>query len=205
MNETLVANKWYPHYRGPGRTYNIPYPTPQSILRSAVGATEYKFVSETVTTEHIRAAVIMPLAVPFQHLLSDVPWAMSYRDLEWRMLVVSVVDPLRWIELARSSGAMAWLRGHAQTCTYNWEPPARDHTGNKIRPPNAPGTVMFGDCKTHYKKKYDLAEVIYDLNSRYLTTREIGDKHNISSATVQGIAKRANIKLRPGNPHSVKT
>ena len=204
MNEALVANKWYPHYKGPGRSYNNPYPTPQSILRQAVGAEEYKFVSETVTTEHIRAAVVMPLSVPFQHLLSDVPWGMSYKTDDWRMLVVSVVDPLSWIELARASGAIGWLKGHKQTYTYNWEPPVRDATGNKIRPPNAPGTVMFGDCKTHYKKKYNLAEVIYDLNSRYMTTREIGDKHGITAATVQGIAKRANIKLRPGNPHSVK-
>lgn len=198
MNETLVANKWYPHYKGPGRSYYNPYPTPQSILRRAVGAEEYKFVSETVTTDHIRAAVIMPLDVPFQHLLSDVPWGMSYRDAEWRMLVVSVVDPMRWIELACASGAVAWMKGHAQTYTYNWEPPERDSTGNKIRPPNAPGTIFFTDCKTHYKKKYDLGEVIYDLNSKYMTTREIGEKHGISSATVQGIAKRANIKLRSG-------
>ena len=204
MKQSLVANKWYPHYRGPGKTYSIPYPTPQSVLRAAVGATEYKFISETVTSEHIRAAVVLPLDVPFQHLLGE-PWAMSYRDTAWRMLIVSTVDPLRWIEMARSSGAVAWLRSHTQTCTYHWEPPARDSTSNKIRPPNAPGTVFFGDCKTHYKKKYDLSEVIYDLKSKYMTTREIGDKHNISSATVQGIAKRANIKLTPGNPHRVKT
>jgi hypothetical protein len=197
MTESLVANRWYPYYKGPGRTYSIPYPTPQSVLRSAVGATEYKFASETVTSEHIRAAVVLPLDVPFQHLL-DEPWSMSYRDATWRMLIVSTIDPLRWIEVARASGAVAWLKGHAQTCTYHWEPPPRDSTGNKIRPPNAPGTVMFGDCKTHYKKKYDLSEVIYDLRSKYMTTREIGDKHNITAATVQGIAKRANIKLTPG-------
>jgi hypothetical protein len=204
MNESLVANKWYPHYRGPGRSYTNPYPTPQSILREAVGAEEYKFVSETVTTEHIRAAVIMPLDVPFQHLLSEVPWGMSYRDEEWRMIIVSTIDPIKWIELARASGAIGWMKGHHQTCTYNWEPPTTDATGNKIRPPNAPGTIMFGDCKKHYKKKYDLAEVILDLEKRYLTTREIGEKHNITAATVQSIAKRANIKLKPGNPHSVK-
>ena len=197
MNDALVANKWYPHYKGPGKSYTIPYPTPQSVLRLAVGATEYKFISETVTTEHIRAAVVMPLDVPFEHLLNE-PWAMSYRDPEWRMIIVSTLDPLRWIETARASGAIGWLKGHAQTCTYHWEPPPRDATGNKIRPPNAPGTVMFGDCKTHYKKKYDLAEVIYDINSRYMTTREIGDKHGITATTVQGIAKRAGIKLTPG-------
>lgn len=203
MNDSLVANKWYPYYRGPGRTYTIPYPTPQSVLRLAVGATEYKFISETVTTEHIRAAVVMPLDVPFEHLLAE-PWAMSYRDPEWRMIMVSTLDPLRWIELARSSGAIGWLKGHIQTMTYHWEPPVRDETGNKIRPPNSPGAVLFGDCKKHYKKKYNLAEVIADLNNRYLNCREIGEKHGVSQATVHGIAKRAGIRLMAGNPH-VKT
>ena len=197
MMEALVANKWYPHYKGPGRSYTNPYPTPQSILRLAVGETEYKFICETVSTEHIRAAVIMPLGVPFEHLLSE-PWAMSYRDAAWRMIIVSTVDPLRWIEQARASGARAWMKSHAQTITYNWEPPVTDATGNKIRPPNAPGAPLFGLCKKHYNKKYNLAEVIYDINSRYLTTVEIGLRHGISSATVSGIAKRANIKLTPG-------
>ena len=205
MKQSLVANKWYPDYMGTSITYKTEYPTPQSILRRAVGSEEYKFVSETVTTEHIRASVIMPLAVPFQHLLSEVPWGMCYTTKSWRMLIVSVVDPQAWIEIARASGAQAWMKGHTQTYTYNWEPPQRDATGNKIRPPNAPGTIYFTDCKTHYKKKYDLGAVIADLNQRYLTTREIGEKHNITAATVQSIAKRANIKLKPGNPHRVTT
>ena len=197
MNETLVANKWYPHYKGPGRSYNNPYPTPQSVLRLSVGAEEYKFLSETVTTEHIRAAVILPVAVPFEHLLAE-PWGMSYKSATWRMLIVSTVDPLRWIELARASGAVAWFKAHVQTMTYNWEPPELDATGNKVRPPNALGTQVFGPCKRHYKKKYNLAEVIYDINSRTATTKEIGERHGISSATVSGIAKRAKIKLMPG-------
>jgi hypothetical protein len=197
MMDTLVANKWYPHYKGPGRSYANPYPTPQSVLRQAVGEIEYKFTCETVSTEHIRAAVILPLGVPFEHLLNE-PWAMSYRTDRWRMLVVSTVDPLRWIEMARASGAQAWMKSHAQTYTYNWEPPELDATGNKIRPPNAPGAPLFGLCKTHYKKKYDLSEVISDINSRYLTTIEIGLRHGISSATVSGIAKRAGIKLLAG-------
>jgi len=117
MNESLVANKWYPYYKGPGRSYNNPYPTPQSILRQAVGAEEYKFVSETVTTEHIRAAVVMPVDVPFQHLLAEVPWGMSYTTPDWRMLIVSVLDPYAWIELARASGAIGWFKGHQQTYT----------------------------------------------------------------------------------------
>jgi hypothetical protein len=206
MNETLVANKWYPHYKGPSRGYANPYPTPQSVLRSSVGASEYKFLSETVTTDHIRAAVIMPRGVPFEHLLNE-PWSMNYHNPSWRMIIVSTVDPLRWIELARASGAIAWFKSHSQTYTYNWEPPPLDSTGNKIRPPNALGTQVFGNCKTHYKKKYDLADVIYDLNNRYLNCREIGLKHGITAATVQGIAKRAGIRLQLGPEKSryVKT
>ena len=201
MNKALVANKWYPEYQGPGQVYKTQYPTPQSILRAAVGSVEYSFVSETVTTEHIRAAVVLPPGVPFEHLLASVPWGMTYTTKAWRMIIVSVVDPGAWIEIARASGAQAWMKSHAQTCTYNWEPPARDHTGSKIRPPNSPGSVFFTDCERHYKKKYDLTEVIADLNNRYLNCREIGQKHDISQATVQNIAKRAGIKLRPGNPH----
>ena len=197
MNEALVANKWYPHYRGPGKSYTNPYPTPQSVLRQAVGAAEYKFVSETVTTEHIRAAVVLPLLVPFEHLLNE-PWVLSYRDPEWRMLIVSTVDPLRWIELARASGAIAWQRGHAQTCTYQWEPPPRDETGNKIRPPNAPGAVLFGNCKKQYRKKYNMDEVLSDLRCGLYSTVEIGNRNNIASATVQTIAKAANIPLPMG-------
>jgi hypothetical protein len=133
MNENLVANKWYPEFTKPRRSYTSPYPTPQSILRKAVGVEEYKFSCETVTTEHIRAAVIMPLDLPFQHLL-DEPWAMSYRTPQWRMIIVSTVDSLRWIRLARATGAVAWQKGHGMSCTYNWEPPELDETGNKKQP-----------------------------------------------------------------------
>ena len=189
MNEALVANKWYPHYKGPGRTYTIPYPTPQSILRAAVGAEEYKFVCDTVSTEHIRAAVIMPLDVPFEHLLNE-PWGMSYRDANWRMLIVSTVDSMRWIELARASGAVAWLKSHAQTFTYNWEPPVRDETGNKVRPPNASGVTEIVDGKKRYRKKYDRDEVLSDLRCGIFTSIEIGARHNITPATLQIGRKR---------------
>jgi hypothetical protein len=200
MNEALVANKWYPHYKGPGRSYTNPYPTPQSILRAAVGAAEYKFVSETVTTEHIRAAVVLPLTVPFEHLLSE-PWVLSYRDTNWRMLIVSTVDPNRWIEQARASGAIAWLKGHRQTITYNWEPPPRDDNGNKIRPPNALGVNDYNDGKRVYKKNYSVAAVIEDIKRGYLTHREIADIHNIATNTVSNISKRAGLTVRKGSRH----
>jgi hypothetical protein len=197
MTDSIVANKWYPHYKGPGKSYTIPYPTPQSILRLAVGATEYKFTSETVTTDHIRAAVILPLGVPFEHLLRE-PWAMSYKDANWRMVMVSTLDANRWIEVARSTGAQAWLKGHRQTCTYQWEMPPVDANGNKIRPPNALGVVGIVDGKKRYKKKYDRNEIISDLRCGYLSTREIGLRHNITSATVQTIAKQEQIPLQLG-------
>ncbi len=197
MTDSIVANKWYPHYKGPGKSYTIPYPTPQSVLRAAVGSAEYKFTCETVSTEHIRAAVVMPLGVPFEHLLGE-PWAMSYRDTLWRMLMVSTLDANRWIEMARASGAQAWMKGHRQTCTYQWEPPELDSTGNKIRPPNASGLTETVDGKRVYKKKYCLDEVLSDLRCGRFSTIEIGVRHNITSATVQSIAKSANITLKTG-------
>lgn len=205
MNETLVANKWYPQYTGPGRSYKILYPTPQSILRRAVGAEEYKFVSETVSTEHIRASCIIDPAVPFQHLLAGEPWGMSYRDLEWRMLIVSTLDPLRWIELARASGARAWLKGHTQTYTYNWEPPPLDKHKLKIRPPNALG--ITGDQTKHSNgrlvrkdrgapKKYKPELLLADLMLGDMTHSELAVKHGISRITVFNFAKRNGITQR---------
>lgn len=197
MNETLVANKWYPEFSKIRKSYNSPYPTPQSILRSSVGASEYKFLSETVTTDHIRAAVVIASDVPFQHLLNE-PWGMSYRTEHWRMLIVSTLDPMRWIELARATGAIAWLKGHNMSCTYNWEPPELDSTGNKVRPPNALGVTTLVNGKVQYKKKYDLDEVLSDLRCGYLSTNEIGIRYNITASTVQTIAKRAGIRLHSG-------
>lgn len=206
MNDALVANKWYPYYKGPLKLYNTPYPTPQSILRASVGSIEYSFVSETVTPGHIRAAVVMPRDVPIQHLLSQMPWSMIYTTPTWRMIIVSVTDVMTWIELARASGAVAWLKTHAQTHTYNWEPPERDETGNKIRPPNAMGMTQTLDGKRCYKKRYDRDEVLSDLKCGRYSTVEIGVRHGITSATVQSIAKQERIALTIGRrrDHRVK-
>ena len=191
MNESLVANKWYPDYRGPLKVYRPPYPTPQSILRAAVGAEEYMFVSETVTTEHIRAAVVMPLDVPFQHLLSEVPWGMSYKTDEWRMLVVSVLDPYSWIELARASGAIAWMKNHAKSYTYNWEPPPLDQHGLKFRVGQGRPTNEAMDARGAGRpKKFDREALLEDLILNEKTQQEIANKHGISRITVLKFAQK---------------
>lgn len=192
--ETLVANKWYPHYKGPGRSYKMIYPTPQSILRLAVGAEEYKFVSETVTSDHIRAAVIMPLDVPFQHLLESVPWGMSYKNDDWRMIIVSVLDPNKWLELARASGAKAWLKGHNLTVTYNWEPPPLDEHGLKMRPPNSLGVTRVPEPGTRkdkgqQRKDYNKEGIVEELRIGDLKHQEIATKYGVSRITVIKIAQ----------------
>jgi hypothetical protein len=198
VQETLTANKWYPLLKK-GKPL---YPTPQSILRRAVGAEEYKFVSETVTTDHIRAAVIMPLDVPFQHLLVDVPWGMSFTTKEWRMLIVSVLDPVRWIQLARASGAQAWLKGHNQTMTYTWEPPEVDQHGLKRRPGNSLGTTgepQGRKDKGMQRKEYDKEGILDELRENVLTQTAIGKKYGVSRLTVHKISKDAGLSTR--RPH----
>jgi hypothetical protein len=200
--EHLTANKWYP-MQSNGKSL---YPTPQSILRRAVGAEEYKFVSETVTTDHIRAAVIMPVDVPFQHLLDEAPWVMTFKTDQWRMLIVSVVNPTRWLELARASGAKAWLKGHNMTMTYNWEPPELDEHGLKKRPGNAlgitrvpePGARVRSD-KGKQVKNYNLEDVLSDCRLGQMTHTDIGIKHGISRITVMKLANAAGIRQR--RPH----
>ena len=207
--ETMTANKWHPI---PSGNSNI-FPSPQSVLRSALGVVEYKFVSETVTSDHIRAAVIMPLTTPYSHLLVDVPWSMVYTTGSWRMLIVSVLDPVRWITMSRACGAVAWLKGHSITCTYNWEPPAVDEHGLKIRPPNAMGMTRPAEYHESGRlvrndsgkaRKYNEAEVLADLTHGFLTQPEIGEKHGISRITVLKIAKLNGIIGIRGNPHRVK-
>lgn len=197
--ESLTANKWYPLQNG-----RPLYPTPQSILRQAVGSEEYKFVSETVTTDHIRAAVIMPMHVPFQHLLMNEPWGMSYKSASWRMLIVSTLDPVRWIELARASGAIGWLKGHTMTITYNWEPPETDQHGLKKRPTftvDQAGVLRKpGNVKGRQLKNYDRQALIDDIRARLETYEAIGKKYGLSRisvmkiATKEGLTRRANVQ-----------
>jgi len=137
---------------------------------------------------------------------------MSYRDLEWRMLIVSTLDPLRWIEVARASGAVAWLKSHAQTYTYNWEPPPLDEHGLKRRPPNALG--ITGDQTKHANgrvvrkdrgapKKYKPADLLADLMLGDMNHSELATKHGISRITVWTFAKRNGFTQR--QPHHGQT
>lgn len=201
--ETLTANKWYP-LQAKGKPL---YPSPQSILRRAVGAEEYKFVSETVTTDHIRAACVMPMDVPFQHLLSEVPWGMSYNGGSWRMLIVSTLDPNRWLTLARASGAIGWLKGHNQTITYNWEPPEVDEHGLKKRPGNALGVTGEKKSKRFYPQRiaYDKASILEDLRTSTMSHREIGEKHGVGRLVVFKISKDHGLSnRRPHHGYSYK-
>jgi len=200
--ESLTANKWYPLQNGKPL-----YPTPQSILRESVGADTYAFLSETVTTDHIRAATIMPRGVPFQHLIQAAPWAMTYTTPEWRMIIVSTLDPVRWLELARASGAKAWLKGHNMTYTYNWELPETDAHGLKKRPPNALGVNETAPVKIvapirpfrtrsdagRQYKNYDKAALIEDLKAGNMTRVALGEKYGLSRITVMEIAKAAGL------------
>jgi len=178
------------------------YPSPQSILRKAVGTGEYKFVSQSITADHIRAACVMPLDVPFQHLM-DEPWAMSYKSDEWRMIIVSTLKPSRWLELARASGAIGWYKGHHLSITFDWEEskPELDKHGLMIRPPNALGEngktpTQLPKKKGRQQKDYVREDVINDLRNGELNHTQIGVKHGISRITVIKIAKQEGITSR---------
>ena len=132
----------------------------------------------------------------------NTPWSLSYRGPEWRMIIVSVLDPHKWIELARASGARAWLKGHSRTYVYSWEArrPEQDEHGIVIVPPQ-PGLRPDGKPKTsalagRQRKDYDRAAIIDALRENLLTQKQIADQHNISRITVMSISKEAGIEKR---------
>jgi len=188
----LVANKWHP-LQSNGITK---YPSAQSVLRACLGEINYKFVSETVTSEHVRAACVMPLHLPFSHLL-DVPWSMVYRAPDYRMIIVSVLDTVKWLDLARMTGAIGWFKASNMTVTYQWEKPLLDSTGNKIRPPNALGVTSTTSKKSQFasqRKEYDREEVLSDLRAGILTRSDIADKYDLSRNRIHILAKQYGIK-----------
>jgi hypothetical protein len=197
-SDNLTPNKWHPIPRNNVRIY----PTPQSILRESVGADEYKFVCETVTTEHIRAAVIIPLDLPYQHLLNE-PYSLVHTNSSWRMIIVSTLDPVRWLDLARGTGAQAWWRGHNMSITYNWQQPITDELGNKMRPPNAQGITRITQYDASGRRRrsdigvprgrYDLNQLLDDIREGSMTWVEIARTHNISRITAMRVAKQHGI------------
>ena len=203
MNDFLVANKWYPDYAGPNRGYKNPCQPPQRILRQVLGTEDYRIVCKTVSTEHIRAAALMPRGVPYSHLL-NVPWSMISRLEEGILIAVSVDDRDSWLDLCRASGARAWMRCHNQTEIYRWTPPELDAQGFEIRPPNAMGITgvvsntgrkLRADVGQQ-KKNYSREDVVSDLKIGDLNHTEIGKKHGISRITVIKIAHQEGIRER---------
>ena len=192
---SLRANKWYPIPNGNRKPL---YPTAQSLLRAAVGETDYKFEAKTVNTDHIRAGCIMPKELPFRHLMNT-PWSMVYKGPHWNMIMVSVQDFHSWIDLARSSGAIGWMAGSSQTNIYFWEPPRLDQHKLEIRPPNTLKVEGQNKNFDSQYKDYDKEAVLDLLREGELTHTEIGKLHGISRITVQRISARAGIFSR--KPH----
>jgi hypothetical protein len=190
MSQTLTANRWYPEYRGAGRSYKSSYPTPPSILRASLGVEDYKWVCKTVTSEHIRAACVMPRGVPYAHL-TNTPWSLVYTTPAWVMIMVSVADRHQWIDLCKSSGAIAWQCSHNMTYIYEWYEPARDEHGLEIKPPNPLGATEGRRSDfSKPKKKYDRSALIDDLRAELLTHEQLSDKYGITRQTIHNIAKR---------------
>jgi hypothetical protein len=188
-----TINKWYQT----DKKSKLTYPTPQSILREAVGASEYKFLCKTTNTDHIRAAAIMP--------------ALIYKTKLWVMIIVSISEPTKWLDIAKSSGAIAWQKGSSQTVLYQWERPDMDQHGLEVRPSNT-GLVTDELAKSFQLKNpgkprrqikdYDHTAMMQDIKDNKLTYVAMAEKYNVSRITVMTNAHRAGYKsLRAGKPH----
>lgn len=129
--EFFKPNIWYPNETKSNNKSCKSYPSPQNVLRRAVGANDYLFKAEGPCSDHIRAAAVFPLANGIEHLLRD-HWSMVYTTPKWRMVMVSCVDNARWIKRARQAGAIAWLKGGSRSQVYIWTPPELDSNGLKI-------------------------------------------------------------------------
>jgi hypothetical protein len=198
MLESLTPNKWYPDYKGRNRSYKARYPSPQSILRRSVDCEDYKFISEMPNTEGIRAAVIMPPGVPFRHLLNE-PWCLVFHYTEWNMIIASTYDNIRWIDLAKATGCIAWQVGHSKTNTYKWTPPQMDEHNMKVRQPgplkmNRPDDYIYSPRAQ--VKDYDKESLIQDLKIGLVNHTELGYRYGLTRTTVLKIAHDAGIRQR---------
>ena len=199
MIESMIANRWYDYNF---KRINNVYPTPQSVLRFACGEQNYKFLCDTVSTEHIRAAVVLDKHKPFTHLMAT-PWSMQYATAEWRMVIVSVLNIQSWLDLAASSGCDAYFKSSSMTVTYQWEPPRMDTTGNKIRPPGSPAPDIaeereFGLDKkerkwTPPKQDFDREGLLADIRGGVMLQQELQDKYGLTRNRIKDIAGRAGL------------
>jgi len=198
MLESFTPNRWYPDYKGPNRHYRPPFPSPQSILRQACAVDEYKFISEMPNTDGIRAAVIMPMGVPFGHLTNE-PWSMVFHHTEWIMIMTSTYDQIRWLDVARASGCRAWQVGHSKTATYKWTPPEMDEHNMKVRQPGPLKCNRSEDEVYNPRaqvKDYDKESLIQDLRIGLVNHTELGYRYGLTRTTVLKIAHDAGIRKR---------
>jgi hypothetical protein len=199
MNENMIANRWYDHNF---RRINNVYPTPQIILRFACGVADYKFLCDTVSTEHVRAAVVIQKDLAFSHLMAT-PWSMQYATNDWRMIIVSVLNIQSWIDLAASSGADAFFKANSMTITYQYEPPRLDSTGNKYRPPGAPQPDIpdVPEYGTPIKRKwtppgsvvFDREALLADIRAGVMLQQEIQDKYSLTRVRIKQIASEVGL------------
>ena len=210
--KNLVPNHWY----GPAGVFKVkrPFESPQAVLRASYTDDDstYHFTCEGPNTDSIKASAILPADLPFADLLDGVQYTLVAKlNAEHRMLIVSTLNSLEWIDRAIEAGAIAWIVNHNKAHTWSWQPPVLDHTNNKVRPhcllnfgiekkavnhsTLPPWTRLKNpDAPRRQIKEYDFDAIIADLTEGKLTQREIGDKHGVSRVTVMSIAHRNGFK-----------
>lgn len=132
--EFFKPNVWYPNKTKSNDKSCRSYPSPQSVLRRAVGASDYLFKADGPCSDHIRAAAIFSLDHTLESIepLTRNHWSLVYTTPKWRMVIVSCVDSMNWIEQARQAGAQAWLKANSRSRVYIWTPPEFDSHGLQI-------------------------------------------------------------------------
>ena len=198
--KSLIPLKWY----GPAGLISGKsiYPSPQSVLRESYDSdlATYHWTSEGPTTAHIRAAVVIAAHLPFTNLLTSSQYCLSARiDSEHRMLIVSVLNPFTWIDLAIEVGAEAWQVSNNNASTWTWNPPVLDEHSCKVRPLCINDVIqkkyqLIKPDTRRQLKEYDYEAVLTDLARGDLSHSAIGDKHSLSRLTVMKLAHRNGFK-----------
>lgn len=210
--KNLSPNNWY----GPAGMYKAkrPFASPQSVLRESYTNDEstYHFTCEGPNIDSIKASAVLPIDMPFSTLLDGVQYCLTAKlNSQHRMLIVSTLNSLEWIDRAIEAGAIAWIINHGKAHTWSWQPPELDPTGNKVRPQCLRNLGLEKQAVNHSTlaswtrlknpdaprrqiKEYDFDGIIADLTEGKLTQRAIGDKHGVSRVTVMSIAHRNGFK-----------